>query len=84
MNSKKKLQGNDIDILNMKAIVSIIENNLEDAEKLLWEAINLSSHHSDAFVNLAYVYEIQERTPRLLILIISLIIKRQMHTAKRN
>ncbi|MBY0118828.1 glycosyltransferase [Paenibacillus sp. FSL L8-0435] len=56
---QKKLQGNDIDILNMKAIVSIIENNLEDAEKLLWEAINLSSHHSDAFVNLAYVYEIQ-------------------------
>ncbi|WP_405154138.1 glycosyltransferase [Paenibacillus sp. FSL K6-0108] len=59
INEFQALQGIDVDILNMKAIVSIIENNLEDAEKLLWEAIDLSSHHSDAFVNLAYVYETQ-------------------------
>ncbi|MFF2018097.1 glycosyltransferase [Paenibacillus sp. NPDC058177] len=62
-NSKKLIEEyetfgkHDVDILSMKAIISIIENKLDDAEHLLWEGIKLDPKNKDVLFNLAYLYE---------------------------
>lgn len=48
----------DIEIQNMKAIISIIERNYVEAEKLLWEGISIESENADTLFNLAYLYEV--------------------------
>ncbi|WNC14459.1 glycosyltransferase [Brevibacillus brevis] len=48
---------NDVDILNMKSIVLIEQNQLETAEQLLWRCIELGDQNGDTLFNLAYLYE---------------------------
>lgn len=42
----------------MKAIMSIMENNLEEAEKFIFEGLNKDKNF-DLNYNLAYIYEIK-------------------------
>ncbi|WP_091013019.1 MULTISPECIES: TIGR00180 family glycosyltransferase [Paenibacillus] len=64
-NSKKLIaefqliKDKDIEIQNMKAIISIMENSLDDAERFLWEAVGIESDSPDTLFNLAYLYEIK-------------------------
>ncbi|MBN3345380.1 glycosyl transferase [Clostridium botulinum] len=56
--NKEKL-GEDIDIFSMKAIMSIMENNLEEAEKFIFQGLNKDKKNFDLNYNLAYIYEIK-------------------------
>jgi glycosyltransferase involved in cell wall biosynthesis len=64
-NSKKLIaefqliKDKDIEIQNMKAIISIMENSLDDAERFLWEGISIEPDSADTLFNLAYLYEIK-------------------------
>ncbi|MEJ3718780.1 TIGR00180 family glycosyltransferase [Paenibacillus polymyxa] len=52
------LNQKDIDIQNMKAIISMVENNYVEAEKHLWEGICVDPENADTLFNLAYLNEL--------------------------
>ncbi|MBP1157799.1 MULTISPECIES: glycosyltransferase [unclassified Paenibacillus] len=55
----EKIEMNDIDIVNMKAIIFMIKNQLEEAEQLLWRGVEIDNKNKDLLFNLAYLFEIQ-------------------------
>ncbi|HIG0359208.1 TPA: glycosyltransferase [Clostridium sporogenes] len=58
-NNKEKL-GDDVDILSMKSVMFIMENNLEEAEKIIFQGLNMDKNNFDLNYNLAYIYEVKE------------------------
>lgn len=51
----------DSELMNIKAIVNIYSNNLQEAENILKEGIKYYSDNIDLLCNLAYLYEITEQ-----------------------
>ena len=47
----------DLEIVSMKAVISIMENKLEDAEDILIKSLESCSDNFDLTYNLAYVYQ---------------------------
>ena len=64
-NSKKlitqydSIDDNDIDIVSMKAVIMILESNMDGAEELLWKGVELDHNNSDILFNLGYLYEVK-------------------------
>lgn len=50
----------DIEINNMKIIISIIENDLEEAEKIALDGLNKVPFNFDLLYNLAYIYQVKK------------------------
>lgn len=48
----------DIEIYNMKGIINILNNNLNEAERLFKRALLLDNNNSDTLFNIAYLKEI--------------------------
>lgn len=61
INEYNKMIPEDIEIYSMNAIVAIMEQDLNKAEKIIKEGIILDSYNFDLFYNLGYLYEIQNR-----------------------
>ncbi|MHC1682481.1 MAG: DapH/DapD/GlmU-related protein [Clostridiaceae bacterium] len=55
---KEENQDDDIEIISMDSVVKIKENNLEEAEKLLKQGLEISDNF-DLKYNIAYVYELK-------------------------
>jgi len=49
----------DIDIYSMKGIISLLENNLDMAETLFHQGLEVDAEFFDLLYNLAYVYELK-------------------------
>ena len=69
-NSKKlitqydSIDDNDIDIVSMKAVIMILESNMDGAEELLWKGVELDHNNSDILFNLGYLYEVKGNIAR--------------------
>ncbi|AJD33100.1 glycosyltransferase [Clostridium sporogenes] len=50
----------DIDVISMKAVILIMDNELKEAKQILKYAISLEKTNPDILFNLAYIYEISE------------------------
>lgn len=50
----------DADIYSMKAIILIMEGNLEESEKILKKAISIYKNNFDLLYNLAYIYKLKQ------------------------
>lgn len=59
INEYRKMVDNDIEIYSMEAIIAIMEGNLEYAEGLLKQGLNISRNNFDVNYNLAYLYNIK-------------------------
>ncbi|TCO76461.1 glycosyltransferase [Marinisporobacter balticus] len=57
----EKLVSADIEIINIKAVIAMMVNDLDEAEQILMEGLELKPFHCDVLYNLAYVYEAQEK-----------------------
>lgn len=53
----EKIQTNDIDVVNMKAVIKMMENKLEEAEEILWQGVELDNKNKDLLYNFGYLYE---------------------------
>ncbi len=51
----------DAEIYSMKGVLAVVENNLEEAEKILREGLEIDNQNFDLLYNLAYVYEQAQR-----------------------
>lgn len=51
----------DIEIYSFKAVINILEGDMESAELILKEALEIDSNNFDILYNLAYIYENQEK-----------------------
>ena len=56
----EKMFKNDIEINNIKIIISILENNLEKAESIALDGLKKVPFNFDLLYNLAYVYQLKE------------------------
>lgn len=55
----EKIDNEDLEIISMKAVILIMLNNLEEAEKVLRGALTIDKNNPDILFNLAYIYEIK-------------------------
>lgn len=60
INEYESIVNDDIEIFSMKAVISILENKLEDAEAILKEGIDIDNNNFDLNYNLGYLYEQRE------------------------
>lgn len=51
----------DEDICSMKAIILIVEEKLDDSEKILKEALSIHKENAHLLYNLAYVYDLKHK-----------------------
>lgn len=56
----KKIAINDIEIYSIEAIIFIMENELDEAEKCLYKGLTIDRWNFDLLYNLAYLYETKE------------------------
>ncbi|MCY6370401.1 methyltransferase domain-containing protein [Clostridium ganghwense] len=49
----------DIEMYSIKAVICIMENKIDDAEKYLYEGLHIDKLNFDLLYNLAYLYEIK-------------------------
>lgn len=54
----EKIVKNDLEIYSMKAIIEIMNNNLQYAEEILKEGLNIDSENYDLLYNMSYLQEI--------------------------
>ncbi|MHC6179293.1 methyltransferase domain-containing protein [Clostridium sp. JNZ X4-2] len=52
---------NDVDIYSMKAIIAIIENNIDEAYNFINAGLNIECLNCELMYNLAYLYEINNK-----------------------
>lgn len=52
----EKIVRSDLDVCSMKSIICIMENKVEDAEKILKEGLEIDENNFDLNYNLAYLY----------------------------
>lgn len=62
INEYRKMVAEDVEIYSMDAVIAIIEGNLEYAEELLKQGLNLCRNNFDLNYNLAYLYDIKDNT----------------------
>ncbi|MCY6959555.1 glycosyltransferase [Clostridium brassicae] len=57
----EKIVEKDIDVYSMKAVALIMKNELDKAEKVLLEAMQLDQHNFDINYNLGYLYQLKDK-----------------------
>ncbi|WP_163193269.1 glycosyltransferase family 2 protein [Clostridium thermarum] len=57
----KNIVKNDVDIFSIKGVISIMEGEYKEAEKMLLDGISIQNDNFDLHYNLAYLYEITGR-----------------------
>lgn len=55
----EKVVPNDIEIINMKVIINMVEGDHHAAEVVLWQAVERNLSNADTFYNLAYLQEMK-------------------------
>jgi Glycosyltransferases involved in cell wall biogenesis len=61
INQYEEIVKQDIEIFSIKAIISVMENRLDEAEAVLENGLKIDSVNFDLNYNLAYVYECKEQ-----------------------
>lgn len=57
----KKIFGYDDEMASMEAVIEILQNNLNNAKKTIYKALNIFGEKFDLLYNLAYVYSLEEK-----------------------
>lgn len=60
INEYRKMAADDVESYSMDGVIAIIEGNLEYAEELLKQGLNLCRNNFDVNYNLAYLYHIKD------------------------
>jgi len=61
VNDYEELIPYDIDVYSIKGVIAIMEENMNESEKILKEGISIIEDNFDLNYNLAYLYEIEEK-----------------------
>ncbi|GBF32287.1 glycosyl transferase group 2 family protein [Desulfocucumis palustris] len=57
INKYEHINGDDLDIYSMKAVIAIMNNNLHEAEEIIRKGLLIDKNNYDLLFNLAYLYE---------------------------
>lgn len=55
----ERLQKDDVQVISMKAVIAVMENNLNEAETIIVNGLLLEPENFDLLYNLKYIYEVR-------------------------
>ncbi|MBU3176438.1 TIGR00180 family glycosyltransferase [Clostridium estertheticum] len=62
-----KIDSEDVEICSMKAVVLIMQGNMDEAEEVLKQGLSINLNNFDLNYNLAYIYEIKQEYTKSLV-----------------
>lgn len=60
-NQYEKIEKDDIEIYSIKGVIALMEQDLDEAERVLKEGVTVNKTHFDINYNLGYLYQLKEK-----------------------